>query len=188
MKRLLCIFTSIAFLLSAGDGVCQTLGEALRYDFSAEGIRQWRPEVSLRYNMTMYTSGPSLGVGARIDEKRTLGLMFAIGDTYIDSAPGDVYRFYTGLYARRYFPLGGGGRFSLYSDITLGCGYVYKVDGKYRTSSGVREEVVSESKGDVDFIIGWHGGVCLRAWRSLHFFIGPTVAVDAIGLHLGVGF
>ena len=31
-------------------------------------------------------------------------------------------------------------------------------------------------------------GIRVRCYKNLHLFMGPTIATDCIGLHLGIGF
>ena len=63
------------------------------------------------------------------------------------------------------------------------------MDGKYDGyPSGEKIEVIDESAGDVKFICGWQPGIRVRFYRNIHLFLGPTLATDCLGLHLGVGF
>ena len=43
-------------------------------------------------------------------------------------------------------------------------------------------------KSDVLFVGGWQPGIRVRCYKNLHIFLGPTLATDCLGLHLGIGF
>lgn len=164
--------------------------EGWKYAFSAEGRKAWKPEFTARLYAGFVTEGPAITGGVRIDDKRTLGLMAWQGRTYIDAAPAHLYSVSAGLYMRRYFHFGKNDILALYSDFAVGAGYIYKVDGKYRTNTQTGEtiEQLDESPGDVKFAATWQPGIRLRFWRNVHLFLGPTISTNTLGLHLGVGF
>lgn len=158
--------------------------------FSVDGRRKWKPEFTIRYSAGFISEGPLITGGVKIDGKRTLGLMFGQGCTYIDAAPADIYHIQSAIFMRRYFHLGTRDIITLYSDIAVGVSWVYKVNGKYWTDieTGDTIENVDDNPGDVWFHAFWEPGICFRFYRNLHLFLGPTFATDRIGLHLGVGF
>jgi len=185
------------------------------YAFSDEGRREWRLEGAARWIAGFYTSGPEVTAGVRLDDKRSLGILLGRADLYLDDALGNVYSITTAVYKRRYFALGSGGaggsrswsgdaggrngrtgkarrgsRWSLYSEIALGCGWVYKVDGKTRldVATGKQTEVIEESAGDVSLFLSWQPGLCVRLFDNFKLYFGPTLAPNCVGFHLGLGF
>ena len=158
--------------------------------FSADGRRSWKPEITARAKVGIYTGGQNLSIGARVDDKRTLGLMLGNGHLYVDAAPGDVYAIQTSAYMRRYLHLGKRDIIALYSDLALGASWVYKVSGKYwyddRTGE-IIQEMISANPGDVHFMATWEPGIRLRFYRNIHLFLGPTISTDCLGLHIGLG-
>lgn len=149
-----------------------------KYAFSKAGVKEWKPEFTLRYQTGLWTSGPVLSGGVRVDEKRTFGLMLGHGDTYIDAAPADLYSINAALMFRRYWHLGAQKRFAIYGDFYAGCGWIYKINGEYN----------EDNVGDPRLILGIQPGVRVRCYKNLHVFLGPTIATDYIGLHVGIGF
>ena len=195
MKRILTAFT--VFIVTATSLFAQeTMADDIsgwanewKYAFSKEGVKEWKPEFTARYYAGFYTSGPMLTGGVRIDEKRTLALFIGLGDTYIDHAPSDLYSICTGVNFRRYWHIGKRKKFSFYSDLYVGAGYIYKISGKYHTdTTGEQEEVIDDNVGDVQLVAGWQPGIRARCHKNLNLFFGPTIATDCLGLHLGIGF
>ena len=164
--------------------------EGWKYAFSREGRQEWKSEFTARVYAGFVTEGPAVTAGVRIDDKRTLGLMVWQGDTYIDAAPGDIFSVSAGLFMRRYFHLGKKDIVALYSDLALGAGYIYKVNGKYwyNAQTGEKVQQLEENPGDVVFAATWQPGVRFRVWNNLHLFFGPAISTNTIGFHLGVGF
>lgn len=194
MKRFLMIELSLLIGLTSS---AQTMADDIKvwaedwkYAFSAEGRQALKPEFTARVYAGFVTEGPAITGGVRVDDKRTLGLMVWQGETYIDAAPGAVYNVSAGLYMRRYFHLGKKDIVALYSDIAVGAGYVYKVNGKYweNTETGEKTEIIEDSPGDIKFAATWQPGIRFRFWRNVHLFLGPTISTNTVGLHLGVGF
>ena len=194
MKRFLVIELALLIGLTA---TAQTMAddarswtEGWKYAFSQEGRQNWKPEFTVRLYAGFVTEGPAITGGVRIDDKRTFGLMVWQGKTWIDAAPASVYSISTGLYMRRYFHLGKKDIVALYSDVAIGAGYVYKVNGGNRINSETGETVriIDYSKGDVLFAATWQPGVRFRFWRNLHLFLGPTLSTNTVGFHLGAGF
>jgi hypothetical protein len=168
----------------------RTCMEGWKYAFSQEGRKNWRPEFTARVYEGFVTDGPAITGGVRIDDKRTLGLMVWQGRTHIDAAPGNIYSVSAGLFMRRYFHIGKRDIVSLYSDLALGAGYIYKVNGKYwyNAQTGEKIQQIEETPGDVEFAATWQPGIRFRFWKNIHLFLGPTISTNTIGLHLGVGF
>ena len=128
MNRFL-IFLAV-LIFSAGSSYAQeTTADDLsgwanewKYAFSKEGVKEWKPEFTLRYYSGLTTSGPMLTGGVKVDEKRTFAMFVGQGDTYLDYAPGDLYFISTGLSFRRYWHLGKRKIFAFYSDLYAGAG------------------------------------------------------------------
>mgnify|MGYP003314391042 CR=1 FL=1 len=162
-------------------------GAGWRYAFSKEGRKEWKPEFTLRYMSGFTTSAPIITGGVRIDEKRTFSLLVGRGDTYIDHAPGDIYTIMTGVAFRRYFHLGKRKIFAIYSDLYIGAGWIDKVTGKYYKNTATDEEKDYSVIGT--FTADTIEGICVvRCYKNLHLFLGPTIASDCFGFHVGVGF
>ena len=190
---------SLAVLIfSAGSSYAQeTMADDLsgwanewKHAFFKEGVKEWKPELTLRYYTGLTTTGPMLTGGVKVDEKRTFALFLGQGDTYLDYAPGDLYFISTGLSFRRYWHLGKRKIFAFYSDLYAGAGWIYKIGGKYHgnAETGEQWEVIDDNVGDVLFVGGWQPGIRVRCYKNLHVFLGPTIATDCLGIHLGIGF
>ena len=178
-------------LQSAGDVGTGKLGWAAgwRYAFSKEGVRQWKPEFTARYFSGFVSDGFFVSGGVRVDDKRTFSLMVGQSDTYLDYAPGDLYTIQAAFNFRRYWHLGKRKIFAIYADLNIGAAYIYKVTGKYHyLPDGGREEVIPEDVGDFCLIGGLYPGLRVRFYKNLHVFVGPTLAADCLGFHLGIGF
>ncbi len=196
MKRLL-ILAAALFVSTMVPLKAQTMADdakvwaaGWKHAFSAEGRQAWKPEFTARIYAGLFTEGPAVSGGIRIDDKRTLGLMIWKGNTYIDAAPASVHSISTGLYMRRYFHLGKKDIVALYSDFAIGAGYIYRIDGGYMTNVETGETVRTyeeNSEGDIIFAATWQPGVRFRFWKNLHLFLGPTISTNTIGIHLGVG-
>lgn len=194
MKRILTIVIAV---LAAGNVFAQgTVAEdnerwanEWKYAFSKDGINEWKPEFTLREYAGFVTCGPMLTGGVRVDQKRSLALFVAKGDTDIDHAPADIYTVSTGLNFRRYWHLGQRKVFALYSDLYAGAAFVTEVTGRTHevTDTGEVWEIVEDKPGDVQFVGGWQPGVRIRFYKNLHLFLGPTIATNCIGVHIGVG-
>jgi hypothetical protein len=195
MKRILIILSVL--LIGSGSASAQTFADDAgkwanewKHAFSSEGVKEWKPEFTIRYYAGFVTNGPMVTGGVRVDEKRSFALFLSQGDTYIDHAPGDIYSISSGLNFRRYWHLGARKIFAIYSDIYAGASWVYKVNGKYHlnTETGEQWEIIDDNVGDVNFFGGWQPGIRVRCYRNLHIFLGPTIATDCLGFHLGIGF
>ena len=164
-------------------------GNEWRYAFSKEGRENWKPEFTFRLQAGLITSGPMLTGGVRVDEKRSLHLLLGQGDTYIDHAPGDLQSVRAGVAFRRYWHLGKRKAVAFYSDLYAGAACIYEVNGKYRYNkeTGEKKEIIDDNVGDMRFIGGWQPGFRVRFYKNIHLFLGPTIATDCIGIHLGVG-
>ena len=184
MKRTLIIIA--VMLIAGGTAYAQetmatdedTWAGEWRHAFSPEGRKNWKTEHTLRIRAGFFTEGLMFTSGIRVDEKRTLGLFAGLEDVWDDATPANIYSARLGVTFRRYWHLGERKIFSFYSDLYAGAGYIYKV-----TSHETYED-----KGDILFVGGWQPGVRIRCYKNLHIFLGPTLATDCIGLHLGIGF
>jgi len=167
----------------------KTWADGWKYAFSQEGRRDWMPEFTGRWTTGFFTTGPEFTGGVRIDDRRTFGLLVGRGELYLDAYPASVYSISTGAFMRRYFHVGKRDILAFYNDAAIGARWVYRVDGKYRidAETGERTELVGYNPGDVWFFAAWEPGIRIRCWRSLHVFLGPTVATDCIGFHIGLG-
>lgn len=181
------VATLIASFWACPSGTAQTMAEGInvwaaewKQAFSAEGRKAWKPEITLRIYAGLPTEGTAATAGIKIDSKRTIGLMAWQGRTYSDANPSDTFWISVGLYKRRYFPITSRDIVAFYSDIALGAGYVYRVDGFVD-----REDYQS---GDVFFSGTWQPGIRVRIWRNTQLFLGLALANTTMGLHLGVGF
>lgn len=196
MKRIITLIA--ALVIVAGNVSAQeTMAEDLsrwanewKHAFSPVGIKEWKPEFTARYYAGLFTEGPMVTGGVRIDEKRSLALFVGQGETYVDYAPGDIYSIRAGLNFRKYKHLGKRKRFAFYSDLYVGAAWIYKVEGKYHMNmqTGEQWEVLDENPGDMWYVAGWQPGIRVRCYNNLHIFLGPTIATDCFGLHLGIGF
>ena len=195
MRRSILVLAAIVLSLTTlrAQTMADDLGiwaDGWKYAFSREGRQNWKPEFTARLYAGLFTEGPAITGGVRIDDKRTVGLMAWKGRTYIDAAPADVYSLSAGLYMRRYFHLGKKDIAALYSDFAIGAGYVYDMDGGYmvNTETGETVKTTHYSKGDVLFSATWQPGIRFRIWKNFHLFFGPTISTDTVGFHLGAGF
>ena len=196
MKRILTIITVL--LITGGSTYAQesmaqdasTWANEWKYAFSKDGVKEWKPEFTARYYAGLFTTGPMITGGVRVDEKRSFALFVSQGDTYVDHAPGDIYSIRAGLNFRRYWHLGQRKRFAFYRDLYAGVAWIYKVEGKYHMNmqTGEQWEVLDENPGDMWYVAGWQPGIRVRCYKNLHVFLGPTIATDCLGLHLGIGF
>ena len=160
-----------------------------KYTFSSEGRKEWKPEFTARICMGLPTGGYAFTGGVRINNNHTFGAMVTWKSTYIDAAPADIYHHFAGFYWRGYLHLGRKDIISLYSDVSLGWDYTYRVNGKYWERDGEQIEAVSASPGDIWFVAAWQPGIKIRFWKNIHIFLGPTFSKEiAFGLHFGVGF
>lgn len=184
MKRILTILCTMITAIgsaSAQNPMAEDMSrwaDGWKHAFSKEGVREWKPEFTLRYYAGLVTSGPMLTGGIRIDEKRSFSIFMSQGDTYADYVPGDIYSIGTGICFRRYWHLGRRKTFAIYSNLYAGAGWIL----------GGQREVIKENVGDMIFIGGWQPGIRVRCYKNLHLFIGPTLAAECLGAHLGIGF
>lgn len=159
--------------------------------FSGEGRKSWKPEFTIRYSAGFISEGPLLTGGVRIDDKRTLGIMIGQACTFVDAIPESIYHIQTAIYKRRYFHFRTRDIVALYSDVAVGASWVYKVYGGYLElddETGGTVVLPQDYPGDVRFHAAWEPGIRFRFFRNAHLFLGPTIATDRIGLHLGLGF
>lgn len=98
---------------------------------NAQNAKEFKPEFTARLYTGIFDYGATFSGGVRLDDKHTVGLMVGPHEKYYDHVPGYVKSITTSVFARRYFHLGERQRFAFYSDLSVGAGWVYKVDGKY---------------------------------------------------------
>ncbi|MBP5335246.1 MAG: hypothetical protein J6Y61_05590 [Bacteroidales bacterium] len=162
----------------SGDYIIDGFLEA----FTKEGIKAWRPEVTVRQVATMGYCPEMVSVGVRLNKKFALGL----GAGYNNFRNSFSIPFH--MYKRTYFPIGTKDRFSLYSDVFLGYEYNYKVYGlDYDTGASTVQ------RGTDTIWLSWQPGIALRLIGKSNLFLGPSVYVPLkelslpfIGLHLGL--
>jgi hypothetical protein len=145
--------------------------------FSKDGRQQWSSEFTLRCRLGIFTEGVMFTGGIRVDDKRTLGLFAGLEEIWDDATPANISSAKLGLTFRRYWHLGKRKRFAFYSDLYAGAGYIYKVTDPESYAD----------KGDFLFVGGWQPGFRVRCYKNLHIFLGPTIATDCLGVHLGIG-
>ena len=191
MKRL--IITLFICLFSAAGIVNAQVNQSRwanewRYAFSKEGMKEWRPEFTLKRSGGFFTDRRMLTGGVRVDEKRSFALYLGQGNQWIDHAPAHVFSIRTGVSFRRYWHLGARKTFAFYNDLSAGIGWVYKIDGGYHETPDGEIYRISEEVGDMLFEVLWQPGLRVRFYKNIHMFFGPTLATDCIGIHFGVGF
>ena len=191
MKRLIitlfiCLFFTSG-IVNAQENQSRWANE-WKYAFSKEGMKEWKPEFTLRESGGFFTDRRMLTGGVRVDEKRSFALYLGQGDQWIDHVPASVYSIRTGVSFRRYWHLGARKTFAFYSDLSAGIGWVYKIDGGYHETPDGDIYRISEEVGDMLFEVLWQPGIRVRFYKNIHMFFGPTLATDCIGIHFGVGF
>ena len=191
MKRLIitlfiCLFFASG-IVNAQENQSRWANE-WRYAFSKEGMKEWRPEFTLKRSGGFFTDRRMITGGVRVDEKRSFALYLGQGDQWIDHVPASVYSIRTGVSFRRYWHLGARKTFAFYSDLSAGIGWVYKIDGGYYETPDGDVYGISEEVGDMLFEVLWQPGFRVRFYKNIHIFFGPLLATDCIGIHFGVGF
>ena len=188
MKRI--IFTTTMSLLlmllcgpKAQAQTVPTVKEEWRAAFSAEGRKNWKPEFTARGSMGFYEIQKSFSVGIKVDEYRTLGIMYAESESGSSSSDTDYYSKVMAHF-RRYFPLGKKGTFAFYGDVNLGVAIVTKVE----LGPMADKEEFHEKPGNVWPMVELQPGIRLRLFGNAHIFFGPSITSVHTGLHIGVGF
>lgn len=185
MKYILSFIIACLFAISsfAQDTLFDYLNDgSWRRAFSEEGRQQWTPEFTLRYSAGFTTDGPAATAGMRVDAKRTLGIWIGQGNTYYDYNLSHTDAIQTAAYMRRYVHVGKRDIVAFYGELAIGCDWVYNVGG------GSPHDPAPRTPGDVEFYGVIHAGMRVRFVNNLHLFLGPTLATNCIGLHLGLGF
>ena len=155
--------------------------------FTQEGVKAWKPEISVRQVVSLSYSPQMVTLGARISPKWVLGA----GAGHAEFRGRHSLPFYG--YGRRYFSIGTKNRFYIYSDLFLGYNYrfcyqkeVYSQEEPYVT--------IVEQKDKGTFFWSWQPGIALRLWGKSNLFLGFSLIgtfeypVPAPGLHLGLAF
>lgn len=168
--------------------------EKLKYCYSREGIKNWKPEVTARLGLTIYSGFEAGTLGVRVNDRSTFGLMGLRGSVYYDAYPAHTYWAGGALYARRTLPLDRRAIVSISNELTAGVGYFYKVTGDkdftYTTPDGityVHEGFHRTKEGDTLPIIGWQPAMKVRIYRNLHIFLGAYISTYGKGAILGIG-
>ena len=159
-----------------------------KYPFSKEGMKEWKPEFTLRESGSFFIGRMMVTGGVRVDEKRSFALYFGQGNEWIDHVPAHVFSTRTGVSFRRYWHLGARKTFALYSDLSAGIGWVYKINGGYYETPDGYICGISEEVGDILFEVLWQPGLRVRFYKNIHIFFGPLLATDCVGVHWGIGF
>lgn len=189
MKRIIMMTTmSLALMLLCGTMQAQaqtapTVKEEWQAAFSAEGRKNWMPEFTVRGSMGFYEIQKSFSVGIKVDEYRTLGIMYAESESGSSSSDRDYYSKVMAHF-RRYFPLGKKGTFAFYGDVNLGVAIVTKVE----LGPMADKEEFHEKPGNVWPMVELQTGIRLRLFGNAHIFFGPSITSLHTGLHIGVGF
>lgn len=152
-----------------------------KYDFSKEGMKNWRPEMTVSYAPLIFNETFDMTLGVMMGPKRVWGLGFANSTQYIDDSPADYSHAAIYLWHRHYYYLGPKRRTSFYTDWGVGSYYVYKVTGN-------QDDAEVEKKGTVDLFMRLAPGFSVSLYKNFRFFIGPYVSTDTFGLHAGFAF
>lgn len=156
-----------------------TYAEKLKYCYSREGIRNWKPEVTVRLGLFPFVGGFYAGsLGVRVNDRSTFGIKGLWGSFYFDSYPAHTYWAGGALFARRTLPFGKRAIVSLSNELTAGVGCFYKVNGY---------DFHSVKEGDVIPLLGWQPTLKIRIYRNLHIFLGANVSTIGLGPVLGIG-
>ena len=158
-----------------------------KYAFSKEGMKEWKPEFTLRESGGLFTDRWMFTGGVRVDEKRSFALYLGEGYNWMNHAPASEFSVRTGVSFRRYWHLGARKIFALYSDLSVGIGWVYKINGGYHEIPDGEIHRISEDVGDMLFEVLWQPGLRVRFYKNIHVFLGPLLATDCIGVHWGFG-
>ncbi|MBE6239267.1 MAG: hypothetical protein E7113_04340 [Bacteroidales bacterium] len=167
--------------------------EGVKAHLSAEGRKEWKPELSLRANAMLLDCSVMLTGGIRTSQKKVFGIGAGWGQNFLILGPvngtvtGQRVNFF--LYHRHYIPLGHRKNFSLYSDIMLGARRVYALSDWYM-ENGYQRTSTSEPEwpilpGDWRVWFSWEPGIAFHLWGKSNFFIGPSIG-PTIGLHAGI--
>lgn len=169
--------------------------EKLKYCYSKEGIKNWKPEVTARIGLSLFYGSYFAGsIGVRVNDRSTFGLMGISGSYYYDAYPAHSYWAGGVLYARRTLPLDRRAIVSISNELTAGAGYYYKVTGDedvtITDSDGnvhVHEGLHDVKAGDILPLIGWQPTLKIRIYRNLHIFLGANVSTYSLGPVVGIG-
>ena len=191
MKRLIISLFICLFFASGVVNAQETQSgwaNSWKYAFSKEGMKEWKPEFTLRESGGFFTGRWMVTGGVRVDEKRSFALYLGQGNQWIDHAPANVFSIRTGVSFRRYWHLGSRKTFAFYNDLSFGMGWVYKINGGYQETPDGNIYRISDEVGDMLFEGLWQPGVRVRFYKNIHIFFGPLLATDCVGVHWGIGF
>lgn len=169
--------------------------EKLKYCYSKEGIKNWKPEVTARMGLTLFYGGYYAGtIGVRVNDRSTFGLMGLSGSFYYDAYPAHSYWAGGAIYVRRTLPLGRRAIVSVSNELTAGAGYFYKVTGDQDIlitdpdgNEFVYEGFHDVKAGDILPLIGWQPTLKIRIYRNFHIFLGANISTYGNGPVLGIG-
>ena len=80
MKRILTILLTLllasvtAFAQESMTEGVNSWANEWKYAFSKDGVKEWKPEFTVRYYAGLFTTGPMITGGVRVDEKRSFAL------------------------------------------------------------------------------------------------------------------
>ena len=181
MKRILGFFFFSFFIFSA---YAQTDGREIATETVGKKYNI-RPEFTARV-AAGFDAHYKISGGVNINGKRVVGLMLG----YYDSASSDEVGMMVGeqsitanLFYRRYFHLGKRQVCAFYIDVYAGAYFVFNVDYPVPESNKYLSK-----PGDVGLVLGLQPGFRVRLYRNLHVFLGPSIATDCFGVHVGIGF
>ena len=181
MKRiigfLLCVILVIGGYAQSDSGEIVTLPAVKKYNL--------RPEFTARV-AGGFDAHYKISGGVNINGKRTAGLMLGYFDSVCTDEVGmpvSVESITANLFYRRYFHLGKRQVCAFYIDAYAGAYFVFDVGGHDPAADKYLPE-----PGNVGLVLGLQPGFRVRLYRNLHIFLGPSIASDCLGLHLGIGF
>ena len=187
MKRVFVTTVCLCLMLLCGTQAkaqtTPTIKEQWRAAFSAEGRKNWMPEFTARASMGFYEVQKSFSAGIKVDDYRTIGIMYAQSVSGSSSSDTDYLSKVMAHY-RRYFPRGKKGTLAFYSDLNLGVAIVTKV----KLGPFADKEEYHAKPGDWGPMLEWQPGIRLRLFANAHIFLGPSITFGHTGLHIGVGF
>lgn len=204
MKRIFLILISIASCVYAGAQSSDTTAivgakldfdqpvfllddyfSSVKYHFSSEGRKQWRPEFSLRTNVLFLHGSIDLTAGIRTSPNKVFGIGGGWGQAFLIFGPepqerptGQCMTAY--LYHRHYVPLGHRQGIFLYSDLACGGRYLYQLSNWY--VPGVDGPDVANTWS---WWFAWQPGITFSLWGKSNAFVGLSLGTT-FGLHLGI--
>lgn len=149
---------------------------------SENGQAEKNFEITARYNVSVFQTGPSVTFGMKKDNKHTYGVMLGWENWYVDSIPDNLYSLQLSAYTRRYFHVSQKDIIAFYCDVYSGGSWTYNYETNYTSND------VFKGKAPIRFICGLEPGILIKPGKSFHIFLGPTLSNETVGLHAGLGF